>query len=160
MSLSLPERRYIRRFCRGAASQSVSSSGVSLAPAFLPAFLTPDFRLVGFFFEAAILAVVFFVARCVALPDAGFAAAFFVAVPFFFFFVLFFTDDFFAVGLLTAVARLAVFFFVRTAGRPRPAGADASSADESPMSMSMPKTDDSWSDASLLPLRDLPVGGG
>lgn len=145
----------------------MSSWGVSLALAFLPAFLAPDFRLVGFLFEAAALAVVFFVAWCAALPDARFAAAFFVAVPFFFFFVVaflvavfFFTDDFFGVDLLMPLACLVVFFFVRTTRRPRLAGAGTSSADASPVSISMPKTDDSWSDASPLPLRDLPVGGG
>ena len=127
----------------------MSSWGVSLAPAFLPALLALDLRLVGFFFEAATLAVFFFVARCVALPGARFAAAFFLAVPFFFF-VFFFTGDFFAVGVLTAVARLAVFLFVRTTRRPRPAGADASFADVSPASMSMPKTDDNSSDLSRI----------
>ena len=81
------------------------------------------------------MAVVFFFVWRVALPEARFAAAFFVVVPFF-------------------------FFFVRTTRRPRLAGADTSFADVSPVSMSMPKTDDSWSDSSPLPLRDLPPPGG
>ena len=110
------------------------SEGVFLVLAFLPAFLETDFLLVAdFFSEAASLAVVFFFAWRVALPEAP-------------------------ADLLTAVERLCVFFLVRTARRPRPAGAKTSSADAS--SMSMPKTDDSSSDSSTLPLRGLPPDGG
>jgi len=139
------------------------SEGVFLAPAFLPAFLVPDFPDVGFFSEAAPLAVVFFFAWRVALPEARFAVALFVVVPFFlvtdFLVAAFsFTDDFLAAGLLTAVERLAVFSLVRTARRPRLARAGTSSADVS--SMSMPKTDDSSADSSTLPRPDLPPGGG
>lgn len=123
----------------------------------MPTFLADDFLVVGFFSEAATLAVVFFFAWRLALPEARLAAAFFVVMPslflaFFFaaFFLVvflvvafFFTGDFFTAGFLTTVERLSVLLFLRFACRPRLTGADIASEDASPMSMSMPKTDES-----------------
>ena len=139
------------------------SERVFSVPAFFPAFLVPHLLVVGFFAETARLAVVFFLACPVSPPEVRFAAVFFLFV-FFLFEVAFLVpafslaDDFFAAGLLTVVERSP--FFLRTARRPRLAGAETSSADASPVSMSTPKTDDSSSDASTLPLRDLLPGTG